>query len=280
MNYQLETAAEGETLAPRAQGNWTPSAVLSAPLGFYDTAVSFTNATDLSADLLGEVVLIDNEVCRVDALDQDAGTLTIARGCADTIPALHAAGARLWWFDDDLTPDQREYASGETVSAVMLTRTSTAMLDEQSAPVSVATVAARQGRPYPPGAVLLNNTPVFSFPAAIEHGDLELSWAHRDRTLELDQLVEHQAADIGPEAGVSYTVRVLVNGAVASEHTGILENFWTYTTKMAAGDGDPATVVLQLVSARDGIESLMPYEVTVNRVATKGYGKNYGASYG
>lgn len=278
-NYTLETAATGETLADRNSGNWTPTATLKAALGPYDTAVSFENAKDLNADLLGEVVLVDDEICRVDMLDQEAGTMTLARGCVDTIPAKHALGARLWWFDDDLTPDGRHYAEGETVSAVALTKTSSDTLAVADAPVSAVVTAARQGRPYPPGAVAVNGTPIFNLGDTITPGDLVFTWSHRDRVLEQDQLVEHGADSVGPEAGTTYTVRTYDGDTLKSTFADIDATTWTYTGALAGADGDLPVVTFRLTSVRDGLESLQPYAVTVSRSAS-GYGEGYGLTYG
>ncbi|MGH8080134.1 MAG: hypothetical protein ACREP7_06125, partial [Lysobacter sp.] len=66
-------------------------------------------------------------------------------------------------------------------------------------------LAQRQARPYPPGDLKLGG---LRYPASIE-GDLAVAWAHRDRKLQADQLVDHGQGSIGPEAGTAYVLRLL-----------------------------------------------------------------------
>lgn len=54
----------------------------------------------------------------------------------------------------------------------------------------------RQARPYPPGNVRVNGKLTTTLPALTEPG-LTLSWSHRDRLLQADNLVSHSEADTG-----------------------------------------------------------------------------------
>src|SRR5690606_18092952 len=93
----------------------------------------------------------DDEWCRVDAIDADAGTISLGRGCADTVPQAHAAGSRLYFYGDSAAHDTTEYADAETVDVKLLTNTGSQQLGEDDASPMSVTFDRRQSRPYPPG---------------------------------------------------------------------------------------------------------------------------------
>ena len=99
-------------------------------------------------------------------------------------------------------------------------------------------------------------------------GDALLTWAHRDRTLQTTPVAEdHDDADIGPEAGTTYRLRVeALNGAgivlatVTDTDIGSgTSHDWDETTALPDG-----TVRLRfsVASVRDGYESWQRPEIT------------------
>ena len=70
------------------------------------------------------------------------------------------------------------------------------------------TLARRAIRPLPPGRVQGNGSYTPDADALVT-GDLELSWAHRDRLTQTSPVItDHTAGDIGPEPGVAYVVEL------------------------------------------------------------------------
>jgi len=206
LNYAVHTAADGEDYAAGGNAEWCPTALITEAAGYLDTAFTLTAGIDLGDVLVGTWAQWDSEIVRVDALDAMAGTITLGRGCADTIPAQHLAGSRIFFCGDWAGTDGREYVDGETVRARLLTRTST---DEQllaDAQELSITLAQRQFRPYPPGQFKING---LDYPEGEPFGSaVAVSWAHRDRLLQDDKLFDASAGSIGPEPGVQYYVRV------------------------------------------------------------------------
>lgn len=204
INYSVYTAADGESYVDRGLGYWSPSALVVEAADPTDTAFTLTNAYALSEVEVDSAALWGNELVRVDAIDADAGTLTLARGCGDTVPQDHAAGERIWFYDADVSTDGREYVDGELVHVKLLTRTTSAERPLVRATAIDVTMDQRQVRPYAPGDLKINTE---SYPSFV-NGLLTVSWVHRDRLLQADQLVESVAASIGPEAGVTYRLRL------------------------------------------------------------------------
>jgi hypothetical protein len=248
VNYELNTRVATAEYAAIGNFDWCPTALVVEAAGRPDTAFTLSGASLLDRVEVGTAALWGAEIVRVDAIDADAGTLTLARGCADTVPQAHDAGERIWFYDAWASADSLEYVDGETVDAKLLTRTGTAILDLIEAPVASATFDSRAARPYPPGLVRING---LAAPATVETPGIDVTWAHRDRELQADQLVDTEAASVGPELGTTYSARLLRTDteAVLDSVTGVSG---TTTTLSTAYVGE---VRVELWSERDGFES-------------------------
>jgi hypothetical protein len=162
VQYDLQTKAGGEAVyATRSTAGFDAVAYLVGDISHYQTNLTFTRGSLLGDVAVGALVRIDDEYFRLDDIDRNAGTLIVARGCADTIPQLHLDKARIWFQTAMPTTDFRDYATGEVVSARLLTRTTSQTLDPAFAYEDTITMASRQGRPYPPGNMTVNGDPVF-----------------------------------------------------------------------------------------------------------------------
>lgn len=206
-DYTLITRTGGASYVERANASWVPTAIVAAATPPAQlSVVQLSEGTDLDFVDTGTVGLWDGEWVRVDAIDAATGFATLARGVADSVPAPHAAGSRIWFVDQLAGLDPTEWLVGETVNAKLLTNTASGTLDPAAAPVDSVTMAQRQHRPYPPGNVRLNGT---AYPAQIgATALLTVSWAHRDRVGQAEQLIDTAQSSIGPEAGTSYVLRI------------------------------------------------------------------------
>lgn len=278
--YDLATKAAGEAaLEVRGGGSFTGAATLVEAVDPYDNTLLLTGETDFAEDLAGQVVLCDDEQMGVLAYDSTTHILTVERGVADTVPAAHAAAATIWTIDDDMASDYREYAPGELVEAAVLTRTTSDVLDLADAPVLSLTVEGRWDKPYPPGDVRVDGLQALA--PQQEHAAPVITWAHRDRLLQEEQVVGHGEASVGPEAGTTYTIRVYDADdptVVIRTVTGIAGTTWTYDAGMQTTDGSPTAVYIELESVRDGLTSHQLYRFYVTLQG--GYGLGYGYNYG
>jgi hypothetical protein len=216
--------------------------------------------------------------------DAVAGTLTVKRGVADTVPAAHAAAATVWTIDDDLVWDGRNYSLGETAEAFFLTATRSDVLRPDETTVQSLALVGRQAKPYPPGNVKVDGTPILNvFPQnQAGHAEPVLTWAHRDRILQDDQLVGHTEASVGPEDGTTYTVRVYhkdTPNVVLATYSGIVGDTWTYDAVKQLADGSPGAVHFEVESSREGLTSYQKYRSGVIWL-NSGYGYGYGFNYG
>lgn len=244
--YTLLTAATGEPLQARGSGDWTPVCVASAAAGPLDATLTVVDAVGLDGLALPVAALWDAEIVRVDAVDLVAGMLTLGRGCGDTVPASHPPGSVLYVFGAAVGTDEREYAAGETVTAKVISVAAGASLPEGSAPLLATTMDGRQGRPYPPARMRINGE---AAPLSMV-APLTVTWAHRSRVLQADQLIDTEMASVGPEPGTSYNAYAYdaVTGALLTQQLGITGTTWA--PALPAG-----MVRLELESQRDGLVS-------------------------
>lgn len=180
-----------------AVGNFTPYARLAAGVGPTDTTLQLTDYVGLGSLVIGSYGYLDDELIAISSGSN--GTLVVRRGCQDTVPARHSAGAEIFFYSGyfySFDPQVRTDAG--SINYRYLTNTSEGTLDINDAPARSITLTGRQIRPYPPGQFRING---LYYPEAIVQngGALTVSWAHRDRTQQTTGLVDYTAGSIGPE---------------------------------------------------------------------------------
>ncbi|KRG43773.1 hypothetical protein ARC78_06795 [Stenotrophomonas pictorum JCM 9942] len=262
-NYGLAVAPAGGDYLVEMTGDWCPVAVVAGdpavdvvPVG--QTVIPVAGVGRASQVTLGAAALWESEVVRIDAIDTEAGTVTVGRGCADTVPVEHVAGSRIWVYDEAASSNMTEYTDGEAIDIKLLTNTAVAQLDPADAVAMSVEFARRAVRPYPPAAVTFNGE---AWPPALT-GQVDVVWAHRDRKAQADQLVDQAVASIGPEPGTTYTVRWILDGVEVHAEAGIVGSASSYTPA-AAG-----TLRIEIQSQRDGLDSLQVYRHTAEYIPT------------
>ena len=278
LNVKLLTRQGSAAYAEVETMGFTPNATVINAIDEQATVLTIGNGQDLDMVKLDTYAYLDNEIVAVKAINLVAGTVTVDRGVLDTVPATHLAAARIWFADAVEAMLNEQYLSAETVQAKMLPATGLGRLAESAAPADSYTFAGRMIRPYPPGNVKVNNV---MWPTVIL-GQIALTWAHRDRMQQTVYLVTQAEANIGPEAGVTYTVRVYnENGSLQKTVTGLTTTAWNYLTTDEATDSGLGRINgkfrIEIESVRAGYTSWQKQTRSVDRA---GYGLNYGKYYG
>lgn len=253
-SYNLFTSAPPySTFGDGGTDHFAPTATVLASLGDFDTSITLQSMIDKQLMLPGAAVIIDGssfEIVNVTAVDQTTGVATIARGCADTVPAPHSAGIRLFFTDGFLGSDSIAYTAAETIEAKPLTNSTGGQLPIASAPTLSIPLASRWELPYPPAFPTLNGTR-WDLVATVT-GAFTFGWRERNRITQADQLIDQTAATITPEPGTTYTLRAYDDGSNT-----LLETF-TGLTGTSIGLNFAANVALrlELESVRGGLTSL------------------------
>jgi hypothetical protein len=176
----------------------------TATVDISDTVLSVAWSGDYDNVEVGQWGIIDSEIVYVQGFT--SSTVTVGRGCLDTVPVAHTTSANLFIFDDmPFSPVQ--YASGNTVNMKALPRTGIGTLDIDDASAQSVTMASRLNKPYPPARLRINT---LQEPVEFLLGEtLTITWKHRDRTAQTYLTVNTETnADYGPEAGTTYSVSV------------------------------------------------------------------------
>lgn len=286
LNWQLATGATSGDLAAVVGEDYAPLLTLDAALPASEVDAIGVPVTAISqperlaegdyAYLMAASGAIAEAVA-VLAFDAANATIDLARGVLDTTPQAHASGTRLIGVGEWLASEGAERAPGESVFVGAIPRTST----DQGDPVLAANgqpmvLAGRQALPYPPGRIRLNGQ---TEPAVVA-GDLNVAWAHRDRTQQTAYIVQQDEGDIGPELGVTYTVHIRNrNNVLVRNETGLLGTAYIWTAAVAALDagalGDRITV--EISAERDGLSS---WQQQVRVMDRAGYGLRWGQYWG
>lgn len=237
-------------------GEWCASVLLPRTLSPLDDLITFTTV-DLSAVTVGLMALIDDEEVQVTAMDTVAKTLTIARGCLDTVPTEHARLTRVWFYETGETFSTKEFTLGEQVDGKVLSNAAAGVLNPTLAQEMTLTMVGRFGRPYPPGKVQIEGEDIFLV-QSIASGDT-LTWARRNRITQADVVQDFHVADITPEAGQTTTVRTYRQdtNALLEEYTGITG------TSQVLTPGYVGVIRVEVSSVRGGLESHQKYAVVL-----------------
>lgn len=252
----------------KGAGAFASLLALDAPLdGFTDT-IAYTRIRLARPDGLrvGMVAMVGEEIMRVEAVGEMS--IKVKRGCADTIPALHGVDDVVWIFDvGTLGGDRVERSATEIVGVKVSPFTvGGGGVPVGNIPPDQVTFNWRYFRPYPPGRMRVNAQ---RWPVVPTLNDdvpaMHLTWAHRDRVLQADQLIGHDDESIGPEPGTTYTLRIIhpVTRKVVRTESGIRGNEFMYWRGKALYDlGMPAEVLSPFWTfhaMREGFESLQGY---------------------
>lgn len=246
-NYVLWTAATGEVFDSYGLGDWCPSALVVEEADRAGTSFTLSNGSDLDNVEVGTWALWGTEIVRIDAFDSSALTMTIGRGCADTVPVVHAPSARIYFCGDWGITDGREYVDGETVQAKLLTRTASEEQSLDDANALSVELVQRQFLPYPPAAVTVNG---LAEPGELV-GPLTVAWRWRDRLLQNDRLVDQAEGNIGPESGTTARVRYYRSSTLLDTQENIATDSTTYTPSDVSG-----LMRIEVEMVRDGLASL------------------------
>jgi len=270
-NFVLSASANDVNYSDVATGHFLPTGLLANPLDKMSTSIVLSGAYDLEDTVLsweGGYAYIGNECVSVEGIDPTTGAATIGRGILDTVPLSHAAGTRVFFVGPGAAYDPTERTAGEIVYYRPRPATGIGTLDLQDAEPDILTFANRATRPYPPGGFKVNGA---YYPASIGGPSITLSWSHRDRVAQTVSMVPFTEASIGPEPGVTYRVRAY-NGEtlLATYDLSGGATSWTYPTSDDIAHGSLSVIRFDLVSVRDGVESLYAQSHVVNRLVVTG----------
>ena len=203
--------------------------------------------------------------------------MTLKRGILDTVPIAHPANAIIFFSQSDQSYDMTQWLDGVTVQAKACPLTGKGSLSLSLAPTDSLTIKRRWYRPYPPGNLKVNG---LRWPKDAVVGEPVFTWSHRDRTTQLSYYVAQDEGNFGPEAGVTYTIRIYDrNNVLKRTVAGLSGTSWTYLSADQTADDLGPAYTFTIASVRGGLESWQANRVIVY-TENIGYGYDYGYLYG
>lgn len=189
---------------------FSPGGTLAAaiPIGVDNVTITFSDSSEIDLCAAGNYLYIDDECLGVVSVNYTTESVTCSRGVLDTVPANHAAGAKVLFATGLQAVDGTERTSNETTYYKLLTVTGRGRLEDSLAPTKSITTVGRAHRPYPPGNLKINGD---YYPSDTYGSAINITWAHRDRLSQTANLVPTTTGNIGPEPGTTYEARLVDN---------------------------------------------------------------------
>ena len=247
----------GAGFSGRAFGSFSPSVVISEALTMYQTRIRFISDGNTTGLIVGHPLMINDEIVKIEAVDFNNAILTVGRGCADTVPQVHPINSRAWSYLLGGAVDSTKYTANEQLKVRLIPRTTQSTLDPSLAGVETVITVQRQARPYPPGNVRVDG----AYTRNITDGtSFKLTWAHRDRDIQADNLIPHTDDSTVLGDGVSYKIALMYDNHIAREITTTGTEF-VYPDAQKV-DGEQFNKVV-LSSVKDGLSSLFNYQFNI-----------------
>lgn len=213
------------------QVDFSPSAVLSEDISRIQETFDVEDRQDFEEIVLGSWFQIGTEI--MGYLGISGNTITVQRGCLDTVPVEHWAGDTLVFWDYYAEADPTEYVESDSVLVKLPTVSGGGQLLLEDASSLNVVLGSRAARPYAPGDFKING---LYFPETVlDSSNLLLSWSHRNRLQQTSaELIDFFEGNIGPEAGTTYEINFYnENGALVKTETAISGTSFEWITEEA-----------------------------------------------
>lgn len=250
---------EGAGYEDVANVDFCPGAVLDVAIGRMDTVLTIRDGKDLDGVVVGSWCQIGDELLAVEDLTDNV--LTVKRGCLDTVPADHPAGAPILFWDGFGQSAPTEYVRSETLAVRLLTVTGGGELPLDRAGDDTVTMNARAFRPYPPAQLRVNGMFFPTQPLA----EIALTWVHRNRVQQTGQtLLGFMDPDVTPEDGTTYFLEIWTGDQTTRLKR--IEGITGNTYNVPAEDIPPGedSIWIKFGSRRDGYDCWQPHYFQVN----------------
>lgn len=170
-DFTMMVAPEGGSYDEVGDGQFCPSCTSTGLVepGLQE-GIGYENDSRMASVEVGDVGEWDGELIRVDAVDLDAKTLDLGRGCGDTIPRQHLAGSRILFYQRTAAFDRTQHVAGETLEVKLLTNSWSKRQPLADAEALSVPMDQRLQRPYPQANMKINGVSIFAVGTATPGG--------------------------------------------------------------------------------------------------------------
>jgi Putative phage tail protein len=308
INFEMHKEVGNNTYIKESEGGFCTTATLISELPKVGTSstIALENINGSLASIeTGTYAYIDDEKVAIRSIDVGASTITIDRAVIDTVPASHAPGSIIFFFEKNNSKNASELAVGSGSHTFrLLSQTGKGVFPVLSATDLTKTPTGRFSRPYRPANFKINND---SFPLNVSGSSISFVWVHRNRLQETASLIAYDGGGVTVEPGTTYNFEFrgennvllldLVNDPGTSASISIAaEAALSGVTSLGAGrDLVQLDPVSQIVVADANIprvgdtytctldterNSILNHQQTTHTCDRSGYGLRYGEYYG
>ncbi len=201
-----------------------------------------------------------HEFALISDYDPLTGMWTLDRGMMDTVPRQWPDGTPVRYIEDiDRVIAPVEADTGVSEDYRIHTRTSLGLLSDSRAPVVSYTPTDRLYAPSRPANVLVAGQ-AFGIVDGTGLSSISVSWSNRNRLTEDSVLLKWNEASVTPEVGQTTTVRLIDQdtGLTINSYSGLTGPSYSFP---ASARGSANIIRVQVISVRDGYESIQGHEV-------------------
>ncbi len=265
----VPVAATTDALTQEATSTMTDAELGSFSQG-YNPSVSDLLYIGGTGDADSEIVMLTG---------YSAGTWTIARGLYDTVPRAWPLGTSVWVLNEAASYDPSVRTPGAAISYWLRPVTLAGTLPLLDATEDIFTPTERPHLPFRPSDLRIEGVAGFgTYTYVVLPADISISWKNRNRTMEDTVAILWADPTVTGETDQTTTVRVRdTGGVVIIEYPGLTGT--TYDIPVADVIGSSVYAYIEVVSVRDGLESLQ-YQSRLVELPAEGYGIGYGIYYG
>ncbi len=243
--------------------DFCPSASLNTNIGYMDSSFEIQSVAEFELLEVNHRIQINDEIMAFVSFDTATNMLTVKRGCFDNVPQKHAAGSKIFGWDNYSGIDDLEYLSGENLSLKAITLTGSDVLELNEATAHNLTLSARAIRPYPPANVKINDE---YYPIAIET-DLIVTWVDRNRVQQTGGSILgwiDGGVTIESSTSTMLTIKELdIDDLVIATHNIDATGTNTYTLAISAMQAETVSIEVTAKTVRDGYDSYQFFQHTV-----------------
>lgn len=254
----IHTSSDGDTYQRAGTLNFCPAGTITQDLGLTDTSVtvSMTDDDDLA---VGDALQIGTgdtmEIVRIDAISDD--TLTIARGCLDTVPHEHASGDNCWAWLELYGTDSDSHLAGEDLHVKLQTNAAGYSLPDLSTLTDFSlTFTNRAFLPYPPANVQFDGE---LYPESDFNAPMTITWVDRNRLQQTAGLIGFIEDNVSVEDGVTYYLKIVETDSDGAETIALDENIGYVNTYAYTPSGGTMFAEFTLWAVRDGYKSMQAF---------------------
>jgi len=245
----------------------------------FASTVVYENGIDMDEVELGVLCQINDEMMVPYFHDPDTFTISFYRGMLDTLPQTHAIGSNIFSNGENFALNDTQYTAGDQLDVRLLPSTGAGTLQINDADQDQLTFIGRATFPLPPANLQVEGLPTY-VTQGMTSGVFNITWKHRDRVQQTGDFVYQDDGDIGPEVGVTYTLRLYNElGALVHTEAAFTDNFYDWTNEVAdSGFGGLNSEIQMLLDTNRGAyTAYQNHDYTFRRAD---YGYSYGMFYG